>query len=403
MHAPPITPGGDPATRPTQPIESIGEIRSPGRSGARARSCAPAVLARVPQVARWAWRVSSSSLFFIAVAHLRRSSRTRRGMDPTLTTGPVRCAALPRLPARHRRLRASPCSTPGHPRARDLAAGRARPPSVITMVIGTLVGITAGYRGGSIDTFLMRITDFASSSRGSPLAIVLASILGPSLITIILVIGVTSWPSTARLVRAQALSVRERPYIERARALGAGSWHMVIAPHAAQRHARDLREHRAHRGDRDPVRDRACRSSASATRSSISWGGILEAAFETAARPPLGNWWWIVAPGVCIVLVVLCLHHVRLRARRDHQPEAEGSMTDVLRLDDLRVTYQTAGGGVPAVQGVDIDRAHGRGRRARGRVGLRQVHDRRRDPAAAAAEDEDRGLDRARRRGRHST
>ncbi len=59
------------------------------------------------------------------------------------------------------------------------------------------------------------------------LAIVLASIIGPSLVMIILVIGLTSWPGTARLVRAQVLSIRERPYVERARALGGGHWHMI--------------------------------------------------------------------------------------------------------------------------------------------------------------------------------
>ena len=59
------------------------------------------------------------------------------------------------------------------------------------------------------------------------LAIALASILGPTLFNVILVIAVTSWASTARLVRSQALSVKERPFIERSRALGAGHWHLI--------------------------------------------------------------------------------------------------------------------------------------------------------------------------------
>ena len=60
-----------------------------------------------------------------------------------------------------------------------------------------------------------------------PLAIVLASILGKSLFNTILVIGITSWAGTARLVRADTLSVKERPYVERARALGSSNWHLV--------------------------------------------------------------------------------------------------------------------------------------------------------------------------------
>ena len=100
------------------------------------------------------------------------------------------------------------------------------------------VGIVAGYRGGGVDTFLMRITDFGLVIPWLALAIVLASILGPSLDTIILVIGLTSWPSTCRLVRAQVLSVRERPYIERARALGARELAHDLPPRAAQRRRR---------------------------------------------------------------------------------------------------------------------------------------------------------------------
>ena len=73
----------------------------------------------------------------------------------------------------------------------------------------------------------MRVTDWFLVIPFLPLAIVLATVLGPSLANIAFVIGVTSWPGTARLVRAQTLAVKSRPYIERARALGAGHWHLI--------------------------------------------------------------------------------------------------------------------------------------------------------------------------------
>ena len=73
----------------------------------------------------------------------------------------------------------------------------------------------------------MRITDWGLVIPWLMLAISLASIFGQSLYMIILVIGLTTWPSTARLVRSQTLSVKERPYLERARALGASNWHLV--------------------------------------------------------------------------------------------------------------------------------------------------------------------------------
>ena len=175
--------------------------------------------------------------------------------------------------------------------------------TIISMFIGALVGIVAGHLGSWRDSFLMRVTDWFLAIPFLPLAIVLASLLGASIWNIAFVIGITSWPGTARLVRAQTLSVKTRPYVERARALGAGNWHLVsrhILPNVFPLIFANtilvvavaiLSETTlSFLGLGDPL--------------SVSWGTILELAFGAGAASR-GAWWWLGPPGVAILLVVL--------------------------------------------------------------------------------------------------
>ncbi|MDH3462566.1 MAG: ABC transporter permease, partial [Acidimicrobiia bacterium] len=99
--------------------------------------------------------------------------------------------------------------------------------TVLTILIGSVVGVVSGFVGGRLDAALMRLTEWFLVIPFLPLAIVLASILGRNVWNIIFVIGVTSWPSTARLVRAQVLTVKQRLFVDRARSLGAGKGHLV--------------------------------------------------------------------------------------------------------------------------------------------------------------------------------
>ena len=173
----------------------------------------------------------------------------------------------------------------------------------ISMFIGSLIGITAGYFGGWSDVILMRFTDWFLVMPFLVLAIVLAAILGQSLFIIALVIGITTWPGTARVVRAQVLTLKERPYVERARALGAGHRQIIgrhILPNVfplifantilVVAVAILTETTLSFLGLGDPF--------------SVSWGSILEAAFSEGAIS-LGAWWYLVPPGLCIVLVVL--------------------------------------------------------------------------------------------------
>lgn len=175
--------------------------------------------------------------------------------------------------------------------------------TVLSMVIGTSMGIAAGhyrgFRGGALD----RLTDWFLVIPYLPLAIVMASVLGRSLLNIIIVIGVTSWPGTARLIRAQTLSVEGRPYLERAKALGAGNLHqmgkhvlpnvmpLVLANTTLAVSISILSETTlSFLGLGDP--------------DAVSWGSILNSAFSAGAISQ-GAWWYLAAPGICVVLVVL--------------------------------------------------------------------------------------------------
>ena len=93
--------------------------------------------------------------------------------------------------------------------------------------MGGLIGIIAGYQGGRVGGVLMGITDFFLVIPDIALQIVIVAILGQSLINIILVIGLLGWSTTARLVRSQTLSVRERKFVLRAKAIGAGDAHIL--------------------------------------------------------------------------------------------------------------------------------------------------------------------------------
>jgi peptide/nickel transport system permease protein len=175
--------------------------------------------------------------------------------------------------------------------------------TLIAIVIGTAVGVAAGFFGGWIDAVLSRLSEWFLVIPFIPLAIVLAAILGPSLRNIIFVIGVTSWPVTARLIRAQVLSVKQRLYVERSRALGGSSAHimsrhilpnvmpLVIANATLTVPIAILSETTlAFLGLGDPLR--------------VSWGSMLGDAFDAGA---LGReaWWWYLPPGLAVIVVVL--------------------------------------------------------------------------------------------------
>ena len=98
----------------------------------------------------------------------------------------------------------------------------------ILALLGTVVGLLAGYFGGVIDGALMRTADVFLTLPTLPLILVVAALLGPSLLNIMLIIGVTSWPFMARLVRSNVLSMTQREFIQIERVMGASNRRIVF-------------------------------------------------------------------------------------------------------------------------------------------------------------------------------
>jgi ABC-type dipeptide/oligopeptide/nickel transport system permease component len=99
--------------------------------------------------------------------------------------------------------------------------------TAISITIGTAIGLVAGYYGGRLDALLMRFTDIFFVIPSFVLMIIVAAVIGPSLQTMLIVIGIFSWATTARIVRGQVLSIKERQYIERIRSVGGGNFYIM--------------------------------------------------------------------------------------------------------------------------------------------------------------------------------
>ncbi len=194
--------------------------------------------------------------------------------------------------------------------------------TVISTIIGAGIGIISGYYRGPTDTSLMGFTDFFLVVPALPLMIVLGAIFGQSLGIIIIVIGVLSWARTARIVRSQTLSLRERQFIPRARSLGASNWRIIrtnIAPHLLPLIVANtvlvvagciLAEATlSFIGLGDPNR--------------ISWGSMLHFAFASGAIGR-GAWWYFLPPGLGILFVVLAFTLIGHALERITNPRLKG-------------------------------------------------------------------------------
>lgn len=174
----------------------------------------------------------------------------------------------------------------------------------VSMFIGTVVGLASGYWGGWRDEVIMRINDVFLSVPWLVLMIVIASVWGRrDLLAVIVVIGISSWSATARIVRSQVLTLKTRQFVERAKAIGSGEWH-VIRKHVFP-NVMPLVFANAILSVAMAILSEATLSFLKLGPKDIeTWGKILQEASNWNAAS-VGPYAWIIMPGLFIVLTIL--------------------------------------------------------------------------------------------------
>lgn len=176
--------------------------------------------------------------------------------------------------------------------------------AIISVALGLVVGLAAGFLGEAIDEILMRFSDFLLVIPFLPLMMVLLAILGTNIMNFIIIFALLGWMGFARVVRSQVLSLKERAFIEAARAVGASNTHIMVrhilpnvmslvyvtlatsVPGAITAEAA-----LSWLGFYDPTR--------------MSWGRMLNEVYHLGGGQAMTNWWWVIFPGLCIALIAM--------------------------------------------------------------------------------------------------
>jgi len=171
--------------------------------------------------------------------------------------------------------------------------------AVIAVALGVLVGLTSGYIGGWVDELLMRINDVLLTIPGLPFLIVLTAVLGPTILSVIILIGFLGWMGIARLIRSQVLTLKTKAFVEASRASGGGTWHIIrvhLIPNVMTMAYTQLA---------------LTVPGAIVTEAALSFLGLGDPFLQTWGKMlhdvqyygAVAEWWWAIPPGLCIALL----------------------------------------------------------------------------------------------------
>lgn len=174
---------------------------------------------------------------------------------------------------------------------------------VISTVIGVTLGAVAGYRGGLLDSLVMRVVDMMQSVPGFLLAIVVVALIGSGYDKLILLLGLTSWTFLARLVRAEVLSVKQREFVESARSMGAPNGRILLH-HVLPNVIPSVVVVLPLMASRIVLIEAGLAFLGLGDRNRVSLGSLI-----SEAQPYLQYYWWLsVFPGAVLVALVLGLN-----------------------------------------------------------------------------------------------
>ena len=171
----------------------------------------------------------------------------------------------------------------------------------LSVGIGLVVGIVSGYIGRLFDEIMMRFSDMLLVLPGLPLLMVLILVLGTSINNLIIIIGLLGWMGFARTVRSQTLSLKERPFVEAAKAVGAGRFH-IITRHILPNVMSLVYVSLALSVPNAILSEAALSWLGLFDPSVVSWGRML---YEAQVHQGYQQLWWVIPPGISIALVAL--------------------------------------------------------------------------------------------------
>ena len=188
----------------------------------------------------------------------------------------------------------------------------------VSLVVGVVLGLLSGFRGGRVDTVIMTVVDITLSFPQLLLALAFVAALGPSLVTIIVVLGLTGWERYARVVRAEVLALREKDFVEAARAMGVGAPRMLFR-HILPNTFSSIIVMSTLQVAQAILQEAALSFLGVGTGSAYpTWGQMIALGRDFVSVA----WWLPTFPGLAILLTVLAINLVGDRLRDALDPRA---------------------------------------------------------------------------------